>query len=593
MISRLRKRVGSLDRATWIGKVPRRRSRVNPLVELLERRAVPANFMVTTIADSGAGSLRDAVDQANLTPGPDSVLFDNAKVGGRTISLLSQITITDSLTVQGLGAANLTISGSDRSRIFVINDSRNDRMINVEINNITLARGESDRGSAVNNLERLTIRNSMLSRNRAEVRGGAILNHGGEVILVDTSFNNNHSTRLGGRGGAIDNESTTGVVTITGGGFTSNEAGDGEEGVGSGGAVYNEGTLTVTGTKFTSNAAGFSGGAIENSGTATLTNTEFARNRTTREDVSGGGAIRNTGTMVVNSSTFTANTSRTDETAAGGAFFNYGTLTLNGTSLIRNSAGGDGGAITNLGGLTLQVSYLFRNTANRSGGGIDNSSGEVAIYQSTLFGNTARGSGGGIFNARRSSTLLVQSTVSGNTAGSNGGGIYNARGAQLGIFQSTLYQNGAKTGGGVFDAFEREEPPAPITLSNSIVGASRGGDFSGDTNDVTLEGVNWVSDDTFGNDDITVFSGNAKLEPIDQNGGPTPTHAPASNSPVINIGNNLDIPTNPATGQPYTVDQRGAGFPRIVNEIVDLGAVEFQGPKISLAGKPHARSRSR
>jgi hypothetical protein len=546
------------------------RLRVRPGVEALEGRAVPAIFMVTSAADSGLGSLREAIRMANETPGADSIVFDNARLGGRTIRLQSQITITDDLTIQG-GASNLTISGGDRTRLFVVNDSQPDKLIGVEINNITLAHGRSDRGGAVSNTGKLTLRNCILSHNEAEDRGGAILNQGGQVLLADTTFSQDRVTASGRGGGAVDNEGTSGAVTITGGTFTRNESSD------SGGAILNSGTLTVTGTKFNDNTAVFEGGAIRNSGTATLTGTVFTSNSTTRTEVSGGGAVRNSGTMVVNSSAFTRNSTTTGNATSGGAFDNSGTLTLNDTTLDHNSAGKLGGGIFNTGTLTLQSSSLHHNTSHGSGGGVSNSGGQVKIYQSTLYQNTAKADGGGVFNDSRGTTLLVQSTVSGNTAKA-GGGVDNEAGAHLEVLQSTIYQNNAVRGGGIFNAFERDLPPATVVLANSIVGSSKGGDFAGDKVNVTLEGVNWVSDGTFGNDGHTIFAGDAKLGPLGTNGGPTPTHVPLAGSPVLGIGSNLDIPIDPATGKPYTVDQRGAGFPRIVNERVDLGAVEFQGP---------------
>lgn len=41
----------------------------------LETRVAPAIFTVTTLADSGPGSLRDALAKADTEPGPDKVVF--------------------------------------------------------------------------------------------------------------------------------------------------------------------------------------------------------------------------------------------------------------------------------------------------------------------------------------------------------------------------------------------------------------------------------------------------------------------------------------------------------------------------------------
>ena len=65
------------------------------------------------------------------------------------------------------------------------------------------------------------------------------------------------------------------------------------------------------------------------------------------------------------------------------------------------------------------------------------------------------------------------------------------------------------------------------------------------------------------------------LSPLADNGGPTKTIALLPGSSAINAGNNMSA-VDPATGQSLTTDQRGAGYPRIVNKTVDIGAFEFQ-----------------
>ena len=70
--------------------VPRRtaseRRPFRPNLLQLESRDVPATFTVSTLADAGAGSLRDAIDQANTVNDADTIVFAGAAVGG-TIGL--------------------------------------------------------------------------------------------------------------------------------------------------------------------------------------------------------------------------------------------------------------------------------------------------------------------------------------------------------------------------------------------------------------------------------------------------------------------------------------------------------------------------
>lgn len=70
------------------------RSRCRPRLSTLEDRTLPANFLVTTLADTGTGSLRDAITRANAA-GADSITF---QVAG-TITLATALpTLTDNQT---------------------------------------------------------------------------------------------------------------------------------------------------------------------------------------------------------------------------------------------------------------------------------------------------------------------------------------------------------------------------------------------------------------------------------------------------------------------------------------------------------------
>ena len=77
-----------------------------------------APFTVTNLNDSGAGSLRDAIAQANAAPGPDTITFGVTGV----ISLIGSIVINDALTITGPGADKLFIDGNAFDRIFIIAD---------------------------------------------------------------------------------------------------------------------------------------------------------------------------------------------------------------------------------------------------------------------------------------------------------------------------------------------------------------------------------------------------------------------------------------------------------------------------------------
>lgn len=123
--SRARFRWGAMDRLHTL------RLRL----EGLEDRMVPTTFTVLNANNSGAGSLRQAVLNANANVGvADTIVFgDGSGTGGTnfldatpdTIFLTSgtAITFTDAAltTVVGTGEGRLTVDGSGASRVFDVN----------------------------------------------------------------------------------------------------------------------------------------------------------------------------------------------------------------------------------------------------------------------------------------------------------------------------------------------------------------------------------------------------------------------------------------------------------------------------------------
>jgi hypothetical protein len=83
-----------------------------------------ADFAVTNLADTGAGTLRSAIGLANITPGPDTISFNLPGSGVRTISLTTDLpNITDTVTIDGttqsgyISTPVITLSGSANSFI--------------------------------------------------------------------------------------------------------------------------------------------------------------------------------------------------------------------------------------------------------------------------------------------------------------------------------------------------------------------------------------------------------------------------------------------------------------------------------------------
>src|SRR5215467_7376270 len=88
-----------------------------PHLEPLEARWLLSTFTVLNNLDSGAGSLRDAVSQANMAAGADTIQFAPG-LRGQTITLTGgELDVTDSVTIDGSG---VTVSGNNASGVFVI-----------------------------------------------------------------------------------------------------------------------------------------------------------------------------------------------------------------------------------------------------------------------------------------------------------------------------------------------------------------------------------------------------------------------------------------------------------------------------------------
>src|SRR5829696_9394082 len=93
-------------------------------VVVLASPAWAATYTVTNNADSGAGSLRQAIIDADATTGvADTINFDPTSLGSSaTITLTSSLPpITDGagLTIDG-GSADITISGDNQYHVFEV-----------------------------------------------------------------------------------------------------------------------------------------------------------------------------------------------------------------------------------------------------------------------------------------------------------------------------------------------------------------------------------------------------------------------------------------------------------------------------------------
>ncbi|HKP13891.1 MAG TPA: hypothetical protein VJZ91_17345, partial [Blastocatellia bacterium] len=161
----------------------------------------PAEFTVTNLNDSGEGSLRDAIEQANAMPGADTIVFQDELSG--TITLTSgELLITDDLTIIGPGIFSIIVSGNHASQVF------NVAGVTVDISGLTISDGSASTGGGVFNGGTLTLTNVLLSDNSAGVAGGVLNALGSQMTITNCTLSGNSSEA----GGGILNN---GMLTLT------------------------------------------------------------------------------------------------------------------------------------------------------------------------------------------------------------------------------------------------------------------------------------------------------------------------------------------------------------------------------------------
>ena len=314
----------------------------------------------------------------------------------------------------------------------------------------------------------------------------------------------------------------------------------------SGGGIFNTGDLTLSDITLSDNKAPHGGGIYNTGGSLTATRLTLSGN----EAVMGyGGGIHSdsSDSVTVSDSTFINNRA----SHGGGVYLYPGAITISNSTLSGNQAtSGNGGGIHVGGTLTVTNSTLFENSASGSGGGIYHGAGTLTVTNSTLSGNVVNGSGGGIYCF--DTTTIANSTLSGNMAITSGGGILSS----------------------------------VLTLGNSIVtgntalaaGNLRTDGLQGGRNLFGENGIAGVEGATPLASEIIAGPVSSVIRPLADNGGPTKTHAPVPGGPAMDAGDNSLIPAG------VTTDQRGAGFPRLVNATVDIGAVEGFTPPSTTGG---------
>jgi CSLREA domain-containing protein len=249
----------------------------------------------------------------------------------------------------------------------------------------------------------------------------------------------------------------------------------------------------------------------------------------------------------------------------GGVRNRFGQLTLGDTAVSGNTAvGGAGGGVWSYGELTLVRTTLAGNTADGNGGGL-NVRQKLVLGNVTVSGNHAA-QGGGLYFVMPVAGQVVNATIADNTAGGRGGGVLSevpsSVGSGVAFGSSILAGNSA--------AADRDCGGPALSAGFNLVGIGGGcGAFAA------------AKGDQVGTAQAPL---DARLAPLADAGGPTPTHPLRADSPAVDAGQPPPVEGEAVAGLGCeAVDQRGAQRPGWGSARCDAGAFELTGACVAAA----------
>jgi hypothetical protein len=262
--------------ASWLG------------LTITEGPVQAAGFAVTTTADGGAGSLRDAITQANANPGADVI---TVPAGTYTLTIAGSnednnatgdLDINGDTTIVGAGSATTIIDADGLDRVFHVRSGSS------TLQSLTITGGDVGAGSGGNIFQasgaNLTITDSVVSAGQA-LNGGGVAGSAGTLTIDRTEIINNTSLSIQGNGsvgaGISKNGNNSSFLVLTNSLIANNNATGGNAG-----GLYMNGNATVSNTTFTGNSASgrtvmFESYNANSALTATLTHVTIAGNTAT------------------------------------------------------------------------------------------------------------------------------------------------------------------------------------------------------------------------------------------------------------------------------------------------------------------------
>jgi Right handed beta helix region len=515
---------------------------------LAPQAAQAANFEVNTLndgvpdaspgactTDADGCTLREAINDSNVSGSDDTITFQAGLTGTITLDqgrlVVNKNNSSYSTTITGPGADDISVSGDYTSLVFEAANTGS----GLTISGLTVENGYDDAAGGIYARENtdVTLTDSTVTGNTAtgvrdkyEFFGGGGITNRGTMLIQDSLISDNYANSY---------------IPQSGPPFP----------YGGGGGVNNLGGLTITGSTITENGSAVLGGGILEGITKYPVFTYISETTISDNGAPYGGGIE---AFNFFASPGASHSQITDSTISG-----------------NEAVQGGGMDFKYLGGShhwLVDHSTVSGNGVFEDGGGLNFGfvPGSVELLDSTISGNYAQfyGGGGYISSGAQKYQDAVQfnnSTIASNYAGSDGGGLYldytdpdDAANA-IPLFSTIVGNNNASSGlndlahatdasnpsGGAFDlSFSLVRAPGNATITQTPAGSN-------------LLGVD------------------PQLGGLASNGGPTETHLPSINSPVVDKGSAPGNLLTDQRGDPRTVDTSVAN----AHDGTDIGSVEL------------------
>jgi predicted outer membrane repeat protein len=309
----------------------------------MPRAYAAATCTVTTAADSGPGSFRQALTDHDLTDANCSTINFAPSISTITLSSNLPTVAASSLTITGPGSDLLTVDFNGRQGIAFSTTAGQ----NLSISGLTLTRGTP----AVYVLSSDVQISDVTFTSNSFLSGAAIFSFNGQIDISNSTFTSNTATVNFG-GGAVS-QFGAGRVEVAYSTFTNNTAS-----AGPGGAIRATVAANISYSTFSGNTA-TSGGAISG-GNIALTNSTVTANSAT----GAGGGVDAAGSVTANFSTFSANSAGVGQARSINAVSTY---------TVANSIFNETGtALSGAGGSAATFSFFNSSSAltNNSGAGL-------------------------------------------------------------------------------------------------------------------------------------------------------------------------------------------------------------------------------